>query len=52
MLHKAVVLYRRTITFSYIVSANHKSQLCIPKGRLKLGKKELENLLEESMKLR
>ena len=25
MLHNAVVLYRRTITLSYIVSTNHKS---------------------------
>ena len=30
MLHNAVVLYRRTITFSYIVSTNHKSRLRIP----------------------
>ena len=27
MLHNAVVLYRRTITFSYIVSTNHTSRL-------------------------
>ena len=25
MLHNDVVLYRRTITFSYVVSTNHKS---------------------------
>ena len=30
MLHNAVVLYRRTITFSYAVSTNHKSRLHIP----------------------
>ena len=30
MLHNAVVLYRRTITFSYIVSTNHNSRLRIP----------------------
>ena len=29
MLHNAVVLYRRTITFSYIVSTNHKIRLRI-----------------------
>ena len=34
MLHNAVVLYRRTITFSYIVLANHKSpRLRIPNVR-------------------
>ena len=37
MLHNAVVLYRRTITLSYIVSTNHESRLHIPSERL-LGK--------------
>ena len=30
MLHNAVVLYQRTITFTHIVSTNHKSRLHIP----------------------
>ena len=34
MLHNAIVLYRSTITFSYIVSTNHKSRLHIPTERL------------------
>ena len=34
MLHNAVVLYRRTITFTYIVWTNHKSRLRIPTVRL------------------
>ena len=33
VLHNAVVLYRRTIMFSYIVSTNHKSRLRIPTCR-------------------
>ena len=33
VLHNAVVLYRRTITFSYIVSTNHKSRWRIPTAR-------------------
>ena len=32
MLHNAVVLYRRTITFTYIVSTNHKSRLHITRA--------------------
>ena len=37
MLHNAVVLYRRTITFSYIVSTNHsKSRLHIPYKKVDL----------------
>ena len=33
-LHDAVVLYRRTITFTYIVSTNQSPRLRIPRGRL------------------
>ena len=29
MLHNVVSLYRRTVAFSYIVLANHKSRLCM-----------------------
>ena len=32
-LHNVVVLYRRTIAFSHIVSTNHKSRLHIPSHR-------------------
>ena len=33
MLHNVVVLYRSTITFSYVVSTNRKSRLRIPTVR-------------------
>ena len=40
MLHNAVVLlYRRTITFSYTVPTNHKSRLRIPTCRWERGER-------------
>ena len=49
--HDAVVLYRRTITCSYIVSTNHKSRLRIPRTVLKALRRGLRGRLRGILRI-